>query len=194
MSTMHESPPPEPVLAGPQRLSAPIVAVAVVLAAALAAGLGAGLWSGDGETAGDGGDAGRVFVMSNSEVPGAVALVDEDLAALHLVERMRMPLADKERLKEALSDKQVRLARLVVWDNVAVDGDAVTLSSTGFTQTIPITHERQTFYLPVVTGSSARITALRDGDGGVTLGVKTMIGPVFLPRLAVGDTVEIPVL
>ena len=194
MSTKHESLQPEPVLAGPQRTGAPILtAVAVVLAAATSAGLGVGLWGDEGEATGTGG-GGRVFVMNNSDVPGAVKLVDEDLPGIHLIERMQLSLADKQRLKEALSDRRVRLGRLVVWDNVAVDGDAIILSSTGFAQTLPITHERQILYLPVVTGSSAQITALRDGEGGVTLGVQTMIGPVFLPRLAVGDTVEIPVL
>ena len=194
MSTKNESLQHKPVLAGPQRMGASIpTAVAVVLAAAMSAGLGVGLWGDEGEATGTAG-GGRVFVMNNSDLPGAVNLVDEDLSGVHLIEKMQLSLADKQRLKEALSDRQVRLGRLVVWDNVAVDGDAILLSSIGFSQTIPITHERQILYLPVVTGGSAQITALRDGEGGVTLGVQTMIGPVFLPRLAVGDTVEIPVL
>jgi hypothetical protein len=162
MSTKHERPPAEPVLAGAQRMSAPnLTAVAVVLAAGVTGVLGLVLWDGDREATG-----GSVFVMNYSEVPGAVDLVDEDLAGIHLIEKMQLSLVDKQRLKEALYDRQVRLGRLVVWDNVAVDGDAIALTSTSYTQTIPITHERQVLYLPVVTGSSARITALRDGDGG----------------------------
>jgi hypothetical protein len=189
MSAKHESP-PEPVLAGPERLAMPVLAaVGVVLAAAIAGTLALGTWSEEPAR-----PESRVIVMDHSEVPGAVALVDEDRAVARLIEKMQLSLADKQRLKEALADKEVRLARLVVWDNVAVDGDAIVLNATGFSQTLPISHEQQTFYLPVVPGNSARITALKDGGGGVTLGVKTMIGPVFLPRLAIGDTVEIPVL
>jgi hypothetical protein len=158
----------------------------------MAGGVAAGLWDEFGTNGA--GEGGRVFVMKNSDVPGAVALVDEDLGGLHLVEKMQLSLADKQLLKAKLSEGQMRLGRLIVWDNVAVDGDAIALTAMGFTQTISITHERQKLYLPVVNGGTAHITALRDGEGGVTLGVQTMIGPVFLPRLAVGDTVEIPIL
>jgi hypothetical protein len=108
--------------------------------------------------------------------------------------QLNMPEAEKQRVAEKLADGSVRLAAVTVWDTMAEDGDMVELTAAGFSQRVTIMHKPATFFLPLNPGGSVVITAVRDGGGGVTLGVSTITGKLALPVLAVGQSVEIPAL
>jgi hypothetical protein len=108
--------------------------------------------------------------------------------------QLKMPEAEKQRLAEKLADGSVRLAAVTVWDTMDEDGDVVEISAAGFVQRVTIMHKPATFFLPLNPGGNVIIKAVHDGYGGVTLGVRTITGNLPLPRLAVGQSLEIPAL
>jgi hypothetical protein len=109
--------------------------------------------------------------------------------------QLTMPEADKRRLAQELADGRVRLAAVTLWDTMDEDGDLVEVSAGGFSQNLVILHKPKTFFLPLQPGGSVSIKALRDGGGGgVTLGVSTVLGPLPLPPLAPGQSLEIAAL
>jgi hypothetical protein len=189
--------PASPRLLPPQPIHAP--ATAAVIAVGLS--LGAVFFLSDGrvpaDRAPDGVAApGSVTTLAADQAPGAFTILHSSFqnAPGSVLAQLNMPEADKRRLAEKLADGKVRLAAVTLWDTVDEDGDAVDVSAAGFTQRLVIRHKPATFFLPVQLGGTVSITAVRDGGGGVTLGVRTIAGPVPLPTLVVGQTVEIPVL
>jgi len=195
VSQQPELLPPQPLLA-----PAPLV-MGGVLAGALAIAAFAFLWSQSniaptrGNNAAS--DAPKTISMSTDQVPGAFKVLDKSVQDTpgSVIAQLQMPEAEKNRLAERLADGSVRLAAVWLWDTMDEDGDTVEISAAGFSQTLVITHKHRAFFLPLQPGGSVSIRAVRDGGGGgVTLGVSTVIGPVPLPRLAVGQIVEIPAI
>jgi hypothetical protein len=194
--------PPQPLVARP-----PFIAGAA-LASCLALGAAAFLTFGDHPLFGpspsgfsqdhtdpDKGN-GVVITLAADKVPGAFSVLPADFhnSPDSVIGQMHLAEAEKRRLSERLLDGSVRLAAVTLWDNVAEDGDVVEVSAATFSQTLQIMHKPQMFFVPIQPGGSVLIKAIRDGGGGVTLGVRTIIGPVPLPPLAVGQMVEIPAL
>lgn len=138
----------------------------------------------------------KTLFVSASDVRGAFFPLPPELSkgTERVMALVRMPKPEKERLSQELEARNVRIAAIWLWDNQAQDGDAVQINSGGFSQTIAITNSPTMYYVPVQTGTSARITAVTDGGGGVTLGVKTIVGPFPLPPLVVGQSLEVPIL
>src|SRR5262249_13903055 len=108
--------------------------------------------------------------------------------------QLKMPEAEKQRVAEKLADGSVRLAAVTVWDTMDEDGDVIEISAAGFSQQVTIMHKPATFFVPLRPGGSVTMKAVHDGYGGVTLGVSTITGSLPLPRLAVGQSLEIPAL
>ena len=165
----------------------------------LACVFGFGLYHG-GLLTGSGGIGNRsepqTLFVSADDVPGAFFPVPPELSkgTQRVLGLIKMPGPEKERLSLALETGDVRIAAIWLWDNQAEDGDSVRISASGFTQTTGIKKSPTMFYVPVQTGTSMQITAVADGGGGVTLGVRTILGPFPLPPLVVGQSLEIPVL
>ena len=84
-----------------------------------------------------------------------------------------------------------QMVELVLWDNVAEDGDVVQVSSLGYSQTIPITHAQQTVYFPAQYDVPVTITGIHDGGGGITLGFTGSGQPVSLPVMAEGQVISL---
>jgi len=106
---------------------------------------------------------------------------------------LKLSSAEKRRLKDELERKRVRIALVTVWDNWDEDGDTVEITGAGFSQEFELRHRKQSFFVPIIPGSNVRIRAVKDGGGGnVTLGLQTVLGPVLLPPLGVGEIVEVP--
>ena len=84
-----------------------------------------------------------------------------------------------------------QMVELVLWDNVAEDGDVVQVSSLGYSQTIPITHAQQTMYFPAQYDVPVTITGIHDGGGGITLGFTGSGQPVSLPVMAEGQVISL---
>jgi hypothetical protein len=190
-----------PELIAPQPLLQPLpLAAAAVLCIALAAGA-AFLWSAGGTSGAlapgnDGGARHTVLSVAADRTTGAFKILPSEFqnAPASVLAQLDLPEADKARLKEKLADGSVRLAAVTLWDNHAEDGDVVDLAAAGFSQRLTILHKPKIFFLPLQPGGSVLITGVRDGGGGITLGVSTILGPVPLPPLAVGQSVEITAL
>jgi hypothetical protein len=187
--------PASPALLPPQPIGAAPAAAVLV---GLGIGVAAMLLVPSAPTTGDRDAAAPrpVISLAADRAPGAFKILHTSFqnAPDSVLAQLNMPEADKERLAEQLADRRVRLAAVTLWDTVEEDGDVVEVSAAGFTQRLVIRHKPATFFLPVQMGGSVSIRAVRDGGGGVTLGVATIVGPVPLPPLAVGQVVEIPVL
>ncbi|MEO1650471.1 MAG: hypothetical protein AAFR60_05740 [Pseudomonadota bacterium] len=130
-------------------------------------------------------------------VDGAFTEVDRDRAVRmpYIFAKLKMTQRERNRLRDELRQGRVRIAAITLYDNLDQDGDAVLVTAAGFSQKITITHQDITFFIPVVFGSTVRITAVQDGGGGnVTVGIRTAFGPVSLAPLAPGQSIDIPVL
>lgn len=136
------------------------------------------------------------YKLSASELPGALSVVDQALAAGsdHVFKALIMPQDEKVRLKQELIRSPMRIGRLTVWDTFDQDDDRIRITASGFSQDVVIGHSPTSFFIPYLPGADVRVTALHEGGGGgVTLGVRTALGPVLLQRIAPGQTVEIAV-
>lgn len=134
--------------------------------------------------------------LSTSEVPGALGTIDKALTANseHVFGALVMPSEDKARLKAELERTPMRIGRLTVWDTIDQDDDRVRITASGFSQDVVIGHAPKSFFVPYLPGTDVKVLALQDGGGGgVTLGISTTLGPLSLPHIAPGQTIEIAV-
>lgn len=134
-----------------------------------------------------------VIRLSPSDAPGLLHPVDPVVAnmSVHVFNMLAMPGSEKARLKQKLADSPVRIGAVTLWDTVDEDGDQVTVSAAGFTQTLTILHKPETFFVPYLPGGTLRISGVRDGGGGITLGAQTSLGRLPLPYLSVGQILEV---
>jgi hypothetical protein len=201
-SGQHPSAPDE--LLPPQPLPAsatPVLAVVAIGAAVVAGFIAFGPFANTGTspvTGATSADKGAVISLAADRAPGAFKILPASFqnSPATVLAQLDMPEAEKRRLAEKLADGSVRLAAVTLWDTVDEDGDMVEVSAATFSQKLVIMHKPAIFFLPVQPGGGVFIKALRDGGGGggVTLGVSTIVGPVVLPSLSVGQIVEIPAL
>jgi hypothetical protein len=186
-----------PLLVGPQRAPLRLLGLAGLGAAAGIALLLANGWLDrpppSPAPATSSGQRTTVARLSAAEAPGFMQAVDPVLAnqSPHVFALLVMPEEQKARLKRALAETPLRIGAITVWDNVDEDGDHIRIDAAGFAQELMIRHQPRTFFVPYLPGTSVRIEGTRDGRGGITLGVKTALGPLLLPPLAVGQVVEI---
>ncbi|MBI5246724.1 MAG: hypothetical protein HY923_06050 [Elusimicrobia bacterium] len=76
-------------------------------------------------------------------------------------------------------------------DDVAQDGDVVQISVDGVPVSfLSLTHAGATLDIPLKKGEShvITVTGVRDGTGGITLGLRTSVGDVTSRNLAVGES------
>lgn len=86
-----------------------------------------------------------------------------------------------------------QLTEITVWDDVAEDGDVVSLSSAGIRQEIPILHQPTKVFLPLVSGQPVILTGVKDGGGGITVAIGNGNTPLANPVLQEGESLSIPV-
>jgi hypothetical protein len=118
---------------------------------------------------------------------------DEDA----VLDTMRLDPAVRQQLKRAIdrsgSGNESSLAWVSLWDFAAQDGDVVSLSSAGYTITVPLENKPAEFAVPVDASRQIQITGLHDGGGGITVGIKSGNSGVSMPVLAEGQSRSIPV-
>jgi hypothetical protein len=134
--------------------------------------------------------------LSSSEVPGALGVIEKALTANseHVFGQLLMPREEKARLKVELERTPMRIGRLIVWDTMDQDDDRIRITGSGFSQDVVIGHAPKSFFVPYLPGTDIKVLATHDGGGGgVTLGISTTLGPVSLPHVAAGQTIEIAV-
>ena len=101
------------------------------------------------------------------------------------------PAGQTQAAQPAWENGGQQMVELVLWDNVAEDGDVVQVSSLGYSQTITITHAPQTIYFPAQYDVPVTITGIHDGGGGITLGFTGSGQPVSLPVMAEGQVISL---
>lgn len=89
---------------------------------------------------------------------------------------------------------QTALAWITLWDTDAEDGDVVKLDSMGYTRTVSLRHQPQTFAVPVPTDGVVQITGLRDGEGGgITVGLASGAAQAVFPVMSTGQVLGLKV-
>jgi hypothetical protein len=121
-----------------------------------------------------------------------VDVSDRDRKA-ELLRVLPIPRMQAERLMAMVESGERMLGWLTLWDNFDEDGDVVSVSAAGFTQSVALRHVPVRILVPYVPGQPVFLTGERDGGGGgVTAAVELSSGPLPLPPLAVGQTVALP--
>lgn len=93
--------------------------------------------------------------------------------------------------QEAVRSDGYSIFSMRLIDDVAQDGDVVQISIDGVPMSyLSLTHAGATLEIPLKKGQSHRITvtAVRDGTGGVTLGLQTSAGMILSRNMAVGES------
>lgn len=93
--------------------------------------------------------------------------------------------------QEAVRSDGYSIFSMRLIDDVAQDGDVVQISVDGVPMSyLSLTHAGATLEIPLKKGESHRITvtAVRDGNGGVTLGLQTSAGMIVSRNMAVGES------
>jgi hypothetical protein len=130
------------------------------------------------------------------------------------LDEMRLPPTERAQLKallasEALSapanattspvataaaSTPLRLVRVSLWDSHAEDGDVVAVVSGGYRREVALTKEIQTVAFPVDGSSMVQIIGVRDGGGGITLGIRGPSQQVLMPILSEAQTLSLPIV
>lgn len=85
------------------------------------------------------------------------------------------------------------LVWVTLWDFADPDGDIIHVSSAGYEINIPLQKNQTRIAVPVDGSKAIKISGVRDGGGGITLGVQSGASPVSLPVLTVGQSITLPV-
>jgi hypothetical protein len=88
----------------------------------------------------------------------------------------------------------LRLAWITLWDTDVEDGDVVRIVSEGYSRTVTLTKQGNTFAVPVPANGIITITGIKDGDGGgITVGLAS--GPVkaVFPIMSTGQSLGLNV-
>jgi hypothetical protein len=92
----------------------------------------------------------------------------------------------------AATPMSLHLARVTVWDTHSEDGDVVALVSAGYRREILLTNAPQTIAIPIDGTAQMQIVGVRDGGGGITLGVRGADRQVLMPIMSEGQTLTLP--
>jgi hypothetical protein len=190
--------PPER-LAEPELLGASRRGMAASAATALLLGLGAfGFAGSDPVTKGD--HISNTVAVNLAEgfrrANGTLLPVDVSTKPQRekLLQSLPVPAIEAERLIALVERGERMLGWLTLWDNFDEDGDVVSVTAAGFTQSVALMHAPTRILVPYIPGQPVFITGERDGmGGGVTVAVHLSTGPLPLPPLAVGQTVALPI-
>jgi hypothetical protein len=190
---MHEPSSAEPILlpASP-RVSGGLGPLQTIAVMGVALGVGMGSWFGfRAERQGT-----EPYASYSSADLGAglmTRLDHTDPSALGRgLSQIDIPVPERERLREQLLDGKLALGLIAFWDDVAADGDTITVTGAGVRQTVVLRKDLTPVVTPYQPGGTVLVTAVHDGGGSVTVAVMTRNGPVHLRRLLVGEMIEVP--
>jgi len=127
--------------------------------------------------------------------PVKVELVPADQVR-NAVAQMKLSPTENAALLSRLapdSPQPLHLARIQLWDSATQDGDVVELSSAGYQRTVSLLNQPVELTVPVDATSTVQITGVRDGGGGITLGVRSGLDATALPVMTPGQILIFPV-
>src|SRR5262249_20492609 len=97
---------------------------------------------------------------------------------------------------QALKDGKVQFYAVRLYDTCVEDGDVVTLRLSSGVEIgpVPLTNAGTTVSFPVVGGQAPNVTVIgiKDGTGGITVGVQTSGGMWYSGVMQPGDTETMP--
>ena len=109
------------------------------------------------------------------------------------VAAMGLPTGEAATLAQAVQHGRLRLVRLPLFDAAGSEaGRSVQVSSAGYTRLVPLTRQPVVVTLPI--GRVGTVSFRGAGPGSVGVGALTLSGPVQLPALAVGQTLDVGVV
>jgi len=86
-----------------------------------------------------------------------------------------------------------RLVEFAVWDTHVADGDTITVTSAGYARDVVLSKQLQQVVVPVGSNGQITITGLRDGGGGITLGIKGMQQEELKLIMSEGQSIVLPI-
>lgn len=181
----------EPRLLGPELLTAQPRAAMLPLAGMLALALALGAVS-FAPTQGS-------EIDLNEAVPppaaGHLSPIDpgNDRVVKKAVASLRLLPHEKAQIETAVVAGQLQLGVIRLWDYMDVDGDVVTVSSSGFAQSLPLTHQPTIVVVPYSGPGTIALTGTRDGGGGITVAVSTVADPIRLRPMFPGETIQVTI-
>ena len=127
---------------------------------------------------------------------GAKLIRPLDLAALKAKhERGELVVMGSDEQTTALIEDVERgvasASEVTLWDFLREDGDVVVLESSLFATEVAIFHESVTVIVPHLPGEGIELRAVRDGRGGITVGVMSSSGKLKMPILGEGASLRI---
>ncbi|QGJ19573.1 hypothetical protein [Polaromonas sp. Pch-P] len=91
------------------------------------------------------------------------------------------------------SEQKVSLVELVLWDTHAPDGDMVRITSAGYARDVLLSKIPTVIHVPGIGAGVIQVTGLKDGGGGITLGIKGSQQSVLMPIMSEGQSLSLPV-
>lgn len=125
-------------------------------------------------------------VLAASSAIGQLPLEANQKAAL--LKAVAHPTPAEEPLRPAA----LKVAQITVWDTHQQDGDIVAINSGAFRIELPLTKAPLTVAVPVEGAAPLRIVGVRDGGGGITLGIRSGDSAMLMPIMSEGQELVLP--
>lgn len=87
----------------------------------------------------------------------------------------------------------LRLVSVFLWDTNVEDGDVVAINSAGYKREILLTKAGQMISFPVDSTSVVQIVGVRDGGGGITIGIRGPSQEIMMPIMSEGQVLALPI-
>ncbi len=132
----------------------------------------------------------KAYLASTSAVQLEAVSESETAEA---VAAMGLSEEKKEQMVAQVKEKKIVLAWVVLWDFAAADGDRVTVKSGSVSQEVLLTKQYKKVAVPMPASGTIEIKGVKDGGGGITVGIVT--GKTFLriPQLSETQPIKVPV-
>lgn len=132
----------------------------------------------------------RADVVPPTDTAKAIQSMRLEPAQQSSLQRLVQP--DTTSTNPIATSSGLRLVNVTLWDTHAEDGDVVALVSAGYRREVAITNTPQTITIPVDGAAQVQLIGVRDGGGGITLGVRGVDQQVLMPIMSEGQTLVLP--
>ena len=111
------------------------------------------------------------------------------------IQALRLPGSDAAALQQAVSRRRVRLVQMPVFEGDGGTGGLVEVTCGGLLRTVRLGAQPTVLTLPITGAGTVSLRALGQAPpGGLRLVAITLDGPVSLPPLPSGQTIELGVI
>ncbi len=111
------------------------------------------------------------------------------------VQAMGLPAGDAAALRQAIDRRQMRLVQMPLFERDGGTGATVQVNANGLSRIVHLTAQPVVLTIPMAQVGSVSFRLLGGAPpGGVGVVAVTLVGPVMLPTLAAGDTLEVGIV